>query len=188
MTDIRLYGMVPDSIVDGPGLRFAVFVQGCSHHCHGCHNPESWTTDGGTVYTLDQIVGMLQSTKMPQGVTLSGGDPFEQPVACAEFARRVKELGYNVWAYSGYTYEQLLVRAAGEGVTAEEARATGDLLATADVLVDGPFIESKRSLELHWCGSTNQRVIDLVKTRARTDGQLVLWQPAWEPPKKPDSW
>lgn len=184
-TTLNIYGIVPDSIVDGPGLRFAVFVQGCSHHCHGCHNPESWPVDGGTVYTIDDIIRMLQSTSMPQGVTLSGGDPFEQPVACAELARRVKELGFNVWAYSGYTYEQLQEKAAEGGA---DGAAIAEILELADVLVDGPYKEDLRSLELHWCGSSNQRVIDLAKTRARSDGKLVLWKPAWEPPKRPDSW
>ena len=106
-TIIRLFGTAPDSIVDGPGLRFAVFVQGCTHGCPGCHNPESQPRAGGEVRAIDDLVAHIAANKLAQGVTISGGEPFEQAAACAELARRCRALGLNVWTYSGYTYEQL---------------------------------------------------------------------------------
>ena len=100
---IRLFGTAPDSIVDGPGLRFAVFVQGCTHGCPGCHNPESQPCAGGEERDIDGLVAEIAANKLAQGVTISGGEPFEQAAACAELARRCHALGLNVWAYSGYT-------------------------------------------------------------------------------------
>ena len=98
---IRLFGTAPDSIVDGPGLRYAVFVQGCSHGCPGCHNPESQPCRGGEVRPIADVVAEIAANKLVQGVTVSGGEPFEQAAACAELARQVRELGLNVWTYSG---------------------------------------------------------------------------------------
>ena len=117
-TTIRLFGTVNDSIVDGPGMRFSVFVQGCSHHCPGCHNPESWAFDAGEEVALDDVVERIFENKLVSGVTLSGGDPFEQPAACAEIARRVKAAGRNVWVYTGYLYEDLLQQG---GVLSDES-------------------------------------------------------------------
>ena len=98
---IRLYGTAPDSIVDGPGLRYAVFVQGCSHGCPGCHNPDSQPCAGGTVRAIADVVAEIAANKLVQGVTVSGGEPFEQAAACAALARQVRELGLDVWTYSG---------------------------------------------------------------------------------------
>lgn len=219
---IRLYGTVADSIVDGPGLRYAVFVQGCSHGCPGCHNPESHPADGGTLTTIDAVVADIRANGLAHDVTLSGGDPFEQPEACAELARRLKDAGYGLWAYTGYLYEDLLRQAegadaAGEGrsgvagcadaadassdaeassaaagrsaacaADAVRAAAVRSLLDTVDVLVDGPFVESLKSLELKWRGSSNQRLIDLPATRRA--GRVVLWQPASFSLEKPSNW
>ena len=224
-TAIRLFGTVNDSIVDGPGMRFSVFVQGCSHHCPGCHNPESWAFDAGEEVAIDDVVERIFENKLVSGVTLSGGDPFEQPAACAEIARRVKAAGRNVWVYTGYLYEDLLQQIAalpdGAAVAAgadadagaadadagasadiaaaangdaktpsaaerERLRAIRDLLAYADVLVDGPFVQAKRSLGLKYCGSSNQRLIDMNKTRKA--GRVVLWQSFEDYPTKPPSW
>ena len=104
---IRLYGTAPDSIVDGPGLRFAVFVQGCTHACPGCHNPDSQPCAGGEVRRIDELVAEIAANKLARGVTISGGEPFEQAAACAELARQLRKRGLNVWTYSGYRYEQL---------------------------------------------------------------------------------
>ena len=109
-TTIRLYGTAPDSIVDGPGLRYAVFVQGCSHACPGCHNPNSQPCAGGTVRTIEDVAADIAANKLAQGVTISGGEPFEQAAACAELARRCQAIGLSVWTYSGYVYEQLAAR------------------------------------------------------------------------------
>lgn len=168
---MRIYGVVTDSIVDGPGFRTAVFTQGCPHHCPGCHNPESHDSDGGTEWTLDAVEAKFTGNPLLDGITLSGGEPFQQPAACAELARRAHAKGLNVWTFSGYLYEKLLEMAQGDP-------AVADLLQQTDVLVDGPFLLAERSLELLYKGSKNQRTIDLNKTRA--EGTIVLYtQPEW---------
>ena len=196
---IRLFGTSPNSIVDGPGLRYAVFVQGCTHRCPGCHNPESWAADGGTLTPISAIMDDIRENGLVHDVTLSGGDPFDQPEASAELARQLKAAGYGLWVYTGYLYEDLLrmakeAAAQAQGATQAEgsdtrAQAIAALLDAADVLVDGPYVESKRSLELVWKGSSNQRVIDLAATRAA--GCIVEWQdPAADvlAATKPESW
>ena len=105
MSEIRLHGLANDSIVDGVGLRLAVFVQGCSRKCEGCHNPESQPFDGGTVWSVSDVIGKI--TPITQGVTLSGGEPFEQTRQCFEIARAAHEKGLNVWAYTGFRFEEL---------------------------------------------------------------------------------
>lgn len=182
-THINLYGTVGDSIVDGPGLRAAVFVQGCSHHCPGCHNPESQPFEGGELTSLDDLMERIRSNGLVKDVTLSGGEPFEQPEACAELARRLREEGYGLWAYTGYLYEDLLAQAQQEG---PRAQAIAQLLGSLDVLVDGPFVQSKKSYMLKWRGSSNQRVIDMKATRAA--GRVVLWETKEDFPTKPASW
>ena len=165
---IRIAGTVNDSIVDGPGLRYTVFTQGCPHHCPGCHNPGSHDFEAGTVWTLDDVEKKFTGNPLLSGITLSGGEPFAQAAACAELARRAHQKGLNVWVYSGYTYEKLLEKAqAEEGVDA--------LLKEADVLVDGPFLLAERSLELDFRGSRNQRLIDLQASRQK--GGVVLYTP-----------
>lgn len=183
-TNIRLYGEVPDSIVDGPGLRYTVFVQGCTHRCPGCHNPESQPALGGTVSTVDELLARIEANGLVHNVTLSGGEPFEQPVACAELAERLKQNGYGVWAYSGYRYEDLAARAKASDTP--ENKAVARLLDIIDVLVDGPFVEDLQSYTLKWRGSSNQRVIDMVITRAT--GEIVLWQNEEYVLRKPPSW
>ena len=158
-TTIRIFGTAGESFVDGPGVRMAVFVQGCSHHCHGCHNPESQPSgDGyGTVRDIAELAAFALANPMLSGLTLSGGEPFEQAAECAELARQVKELrpDFNVWSYSGYTFEQLCRRAeAGDG-------GIQALLDMTDVRVDGPFVESKKTFSILFRGSSNQRLIDV---------------------------
>ncbi len=186
---LQVYGILPESIVDGPGLRYAIFVQGCTHACPGCHNPESHPKDGGTRYDVEDIFADIVAHRIVKNVTFSGGEPFEQPEALVELGRMVKDAGYGLWVWTGYLYEDLLRRDAD---TAEGA-ATHKLLALADVLVDGPFVESLRSLELQWKGSANQRVIDLAGMRAAEDLQTVkLWEPEPDVPaallQRPASW
>ena len=169
---IRLYGLVTDSIVDGPGFRVSVFTQGCPHHCPGCHNPESHPMEGGTLWTLDDVEKKFTGNPLLSGITLSGGDPFMQAGPCAELARRAHAKGLDVWAYTGYTYEQLLKKAESEPDIAA-------LLAETDVLVDGPFLLAERSLELEFCGSRNQRLIDVPRTR-QTGAVTLYAPPKWE--------
>ncbi|WP_165253882.1 anaerobic ribonucleoside-triphosphate reductase activating protein [Adlercreutzia sp. ZJ304] len=182
-TSVRLFGADPNSIVDGPGLRYAVFVQGCTHACPGCHNPESWDAQGGIETSLDAIMQDIRNNGLVHDVTLSGGEPFEQPQACAELASRIKAEGYGLWVFTGYLYEDLLKRTQDE---TPEAAAIAKLLNAADVLIDGPFVESLKSLDLKWRGSSNQRIIDMQATR--NTGKIVEWsQPSFTPPK-PASW
>ncbi|MFQ9178661.1 MAG: 4Fe-4S single cluster domain-containing protein [Eggerthella lenta] len=141
---IRLYGTAPDSIVDGPGLRYAVFVQGCSHGCPGCHNPDSQPCAGGTVRAIADVVAEIAANKLVQGVTISGGEPFEQAAACAALARQVRELGLDVWTYSGYRYEQL-----AEGIPIRP-RA---ICSTRPTCWWTPFVQAQHSYQLPWRGS-----------------------------------
>ena len=159
---IRTFGLVNDSIVDGPGLRLAVFTQGCPHHCPGCHNPESHAFESGEVRDTDDILAIARDNILLDGVTLSGGEPFAQAEACAEIARGAHEIGLNVWCYSGYTFEALL--------NGEPAWRT--LLENIDVLVDSPFILAQRTLEARFRGSSNQRIIDVPASLAA--GKAVL--------------
>ena len=165
---IRLYGLVTDSIVDGPGFRTAIFVQGCPYHCEGCHNPDSQPFEGGTVWTLDDVEKKFTNNPLLSGITLSGGEPAEQAAPYAELARRAHQKGLNVWTYTGSTLEKLNERA-------KDDPALRQLLDATDVLVDGPFILAQRSLELDFCGSKNQRLIDM--NESRRQGKIVLWTP-----------
>lgn len=177
--DIRIFGVVEESIVDGPGIRYSIFVQGCSHGCPGCHNPESHSPKGGELRSIESVLGGIRSNKLIAGVTLSGGEPFEQPHACAVLAQQLKADGYNIWTFTGYLYEDLM----------KMSQANPDiacLLDNIDVLVDGPFVEELKSLELDWRGSSNQRVIDLVKTR--DVGAIVEWKQPEMVFEKPANW
>lgn len=162
--NLRIAGIVNDSIVDGPGFRLTVFAQGCPHHCIGCHNPKTHDFAGG--YDMDTGAILLQAKEniLLDGVTLSGGEPFCQSAACACIARGAKQLGLNVWCYSGYTYEELR---AGKAEWRE-------LLNEIDVLVDGRFDIEKKTLECRFRGSSNQRLIDV---RASLEsGETVLYE------------
>ena len=163
--DIRIFGIEGDSIVDCPGIRLAVFTQGCIHNCKGCHNPESHDPNGGRVYDTEKIIQLAAANPLYDGVTLTGGDPFYQPVPCAEIAEGVKKLGLNVWTFTGYTWEQIL-----DSKNEDFIR----LLRATDVLIDGRFELDKRSLELNFKGSTNQRTIDVKKSFEK--GEIVLWE------------
>ena len=164
---IRLHGLERESIVDGIGYRTAIFTQGCPHRCEGCHNPQTHNPAGGAVWALEDVETAFTGNPLLDGITLSGGEPFIQPAACAQLARRAHARGLTVWTYSGYTLEQLC----------ELAKADADadaLLQETDVLVDGPFLIAQRSLNLRFCGSRNQRVIDMQKTRSL--GHITLWE------------
>ena len=153
--NMRIAGIVNDSIVDGPGLRLAIFAQGCPHHCPGCHNPESHDFAGGSDMDTEKIIARMDANPLLDGITLTGGEPFEQPEACRILADAAHARGLNVWAYSGYTFEQLCA--------APEKRR---LLEACDVLVDGPFLLEERSLDLRFRGSKNQRVLKVAELLA----------------------
>lgn len=152
--EIRIAGTVEDSIVDGPGLRFVVFTQGCPHHCDGCHNPETHDFAGGKVTTTDALFDQCMENPLCSGVTFSGGEPFCQAEALYELGSRFKSAGKHLMCYSGWTFEELLAKAQRE-------ESVGKLLSIADVLVDGKFDISKRSLSLQYRGSSNQRLINV---------------------------
>ncbi len=160
---MRIYGLVQDSIVDGPGFRFSCFVQGCPHRCPGCHNPDSHDPGGGREMAVEEVAAQLLGNPMTDGLTLSGGEPFAQAEDCLALARAAHAHGLNVWSYSGWTFEHLRDR----GSEAQRA-----LLVELDVLVDGPFLLEERTLALPWRGSRNQRVIDVPASLAA--GAAVL--------------
>ena len=166
-TEIRLFGVANDSIVDGPGLRYSVYTQGCPHHCAGCHNPESWAFDGGQVTTLRAIISDIKSNRLIKDVTISGGDPFCQSGPVSILVQHLKRQGYCVWIYSGWKLEELEEESSDD-------KTIADILGNVDVLVDGRFEEDKKSLDLKWKGSSNQRVIDMNKTRK--EGHIVLYE------------
>lgn len=163
---MRIAGTVQDSIVDGPGFRFTVFTQGCSHHCPGCHNPQTHDPSGGTEHTVEELLERMRSNPLTDGLTLSGGEPFEQPEDCLLLVQGAHESDLNVWSYTGYLFEFLR----DQGTEAQKA-----LLRELDVLVDGPFLLEQRTLSLPWRGSRNQRVIDVPKSLE--NGDVVLFQP-----------
>ncbi len=149
---MRVANYIQDSIVDGTGLRFTLFAQGCPHKCEGCHNPKTHDFKGGNDISTDEILNMIFKNPLTDGVTFSGGEPFSQPYDCAKIAKAVREKGLNVWAYTGYTFEELS--------NSENAEVT-EFLELCDVLVDGEFDLGLKNLSLKWKGSSNQRVIDV---------------------------
>ncbi len=181
---LQIYGLVNDSIVDGPGLRYVVFVQGCTHKCPGCHNPESQPAGGGEWKTLDEIYNDIKANKLVDAVTFSGGEPFEQPAGCAELAARLKSDGYDIWSYSGYLFEDLLAKS--RDAANPDAAHIKRLLESIDVLVDGPYLEAKHSYSLEWRGSSNQRLIDVPSSLAA--GKVVLWSAQSYEWEQPPSW
>ena len=131
---MRVLRIVEGTSVDGPGLRTSVYLAGCAHHCPGCHNPQSWDPAGGDDMSVDELMRVIAWNEAP--LTLSGGDPLAQPGQVLELVRRVKtELNINIWLYTGYTWEH--------------------------VVVEGPFILAQRDITLHFRGSSNQRIIDV---------------------------
>lgn len=150
---IRLSGPLEhDNIVNGDGLRAVLWTQGCPNHCEGCQNPETWDYDAGMIVTIDEIMARLSQFKGQAGLTFCGGEPFAQARACREIAKRVrKEFGWNVWSFSGFTYE----------IIKEYGGEPWELLKSLDALIDGPFILKQRDLSLKFRGSKNQRLLHL---------------------------
>ena len=149
--ELILAGITEDSIVDGPGIRTTFYCQGCPHHCPGCHNPETWSFEGGTPMPVSRLAEIAKSNPLCRGVTFSGGEPFAQAEGFAALARLLKADGYEVASYTGYTIEALMA-----GTPAQK-----ELLGLLDVLIDGPFLQEEKSLELNFRGSRNQRVLNV---------------------------
>lgn len=152
---IQIADITNDSIVDGEGIRLTVFTQGCQHRCPGCHNPATHDTDGGREADTAEIISAAAQNPLLDGITLSGGEPFLQPAACAKIAAEAHAAGLNVWVYTGFTFEEILDSGNGEMLK---------LLNLADVLVDGRFVMELRSLNLKFRGSSNQRILDVKKS------------------------
>ena len=161
---MKIYGLVQDSIVDGPGFRFACFVQGCPHGCPGCHNPDSHDPDGGREMAVEEVAAELLKNPLTDGLTLTGGEPFAQAADCLRLAQTAHSHGLNVWSYSGWTFEHLR----DEGTPEQKA-----LLKELDVLIDGLFLLEQRTLTLPWRGSPNQRVIDVKASLAAGNAVLI---------------
>ena len=148
---IRIAGIVPESFVDGEGVRFAIFMQGCLRNCPGCHNPATHDLNGGKIFDTEEIISAMKKNPLVSGITLSGGEPFLQIPPAVELAKAAKNFGLDVWCYTGFKFED--IPSEGE-----------ELLKNTDVLVDGEYIEDLRDLDLNFRGSKNQRVIDVKKT------------------------
>jgi len=165
-TYLRLAGLIEESIVDGPGLRLVVFGQGCPHGCPGCHNPETHSFDGGTLFPMARILQILDNNPLLDGITLSGGEPFVQAAPFGQLAKAVKERGLQVMTYTGYTFEELLA-------AKEKEPGWALLLEYSDLLVDGPFELAKRNLLLPFRGSENQRIINVPESLKQREAVLV---------------
>lgn len=155
--DIRISGIVNDSIVDGWGLRLTVFVQGCPHHCKGCHNPQTHDFKGGYIEDTKNIIEKALKNPLLDGVTFSGGEPFCQCIPLYEMGKYLKKKGYNIIVYTGYEYEYLTENSNDENGYMK-------LLSICDYLIDGKFEQDKKSYELKFKGSSNQRIIDCRKS------------------------
>jgi len=182
---MQICGFSNESFVDGPGIRVVLFVQGCDNACPHCHNPESWDVNSGDEVSPRDVIKMIKtatkrgnalshaSSKAKtaaitgvkvRGVTFSGGEPFMQAGELVQVAGAVKKLGLDITTYTGHTYEELLLR---------DDEATNALLGITDFLVDGPYVHELRDISLKFRGSTNQRIIDMKKTRE--SGTVVLY-------------
>lgn len=157
MAKLRLAGVIRESIVDGPGIRMTVFTQGCPHHCKGCHNEQTWDFSGGYESSTERILEEAQKDPILRGLTFSGGEPFAQAENMAILAKEAKALGYDIFCYTGYTFEKLCSEF-------ENHPEYKELLSYCDWLVDGPFVLEKRSLMTKFRGSTNQRILDVKKS------------------------
>lgn len=181
---IRLFGTTEDSIVDGLGLRFVIFVQGCAHACPNCHNPASWPYEGGNTVRIDDLVREIKTKRLIDGVTFSGGEPLDQAEACLKIAKKLigevtnLHSPLSLWLYTGYIFEDI---AAGR-----VSEAAKDLVALCDVVVDGPFVEELKTYDLQWRGSSNQRVIAAKESLFL--GKVVLWENQTTFPEIPPSW
>jgi anaerobic ribonucleoside-triphosphate reductase activating protein len=163
---VRIAGFLEESITDGPGLRITLFFQGCEHHCQGCHNPQTWDRSGGQEYELDDLLEKLNDFPLIRGITLSGGEPFLQPQAAMQVARAFKSRGKDVWGYTGFVWEEL---------TKNSDPAVQELIRVCDVIVDGPYRQSLRDLNLTYRGSANQRLIAVKESLEQE--RPIEWNP-----------
>lgn len=160
--NLRIINIVEDTMVDGPGWRCSIYCAGCRHACKGCHNPESWNFTAGQEFSIDEVLARLAEVEEDHNVTFSGGDPMYQAEAFTELARRlVLEQHRTVWCYTGFIWEEVIADP-----------VMSKMLPWLDVLVDGPFIEAEKDLNLMFRGSRNQRLIDVQESLRQ--GKVVL--------------
>lgn len=151
----RILDIIPETMVDGEGLRTSIYFAGCKHYCKGCHNPQSWDMNGGYEVGIDYLLDIIKDDEFAD-VTFSGGDPLYQCDAVTELARRIKEeTDKTIWCYTGFTYEEVLADP-----------SLNKILPYIDVLVDGPFVEELKTTEVPFVGSSNQRKIFLQHSSA----------------------
>ncbi|MCM1293149.1 MAG: anaerobic ribonucleoside-triphosphate reductase activating protein [Bacteroides sp.] len=163
---LSVIDILDGTIVDGPGLRLSIYFAGCEHHCPGCHNPSTWDFDSGKPTDISEILQAVEASTC-KGVTLTGGDPLYQPIEqLTLLAKQLKHMGKSIWLYTGFKFEDVV-----------QNNRFSQLLSTIDVMVDGPFVESLRNIDLLFKGSSNQRIIDVAHWN-RT-GQIKLWEPDW---------
>lgn len=172
----RVADIVTDSIVDGDGYRYVIFFQGCNHNCYGCHNPQTHSFNGGIELTDEDILKDLEKRNKARlmDITFSGGDPFFQAGSIVNLAKKLKEQNYNIWAYTGFIFDEFISFINNKKC---DDRVTSDmieLLNYIDVVVDGPFILSKRTVEGEFVGSTNQRLVDVHKSLI--ENKVVLYE------------
>lgn len=161
MLEYRVLSIIRGTTVDGPGFRTSIYLAGCAHACPGCHNPQSWNPEGGDIMTLSEIMDIVRDEDFD--VTLSGGDPLFNPESVRNLIEALKQDGRNVWIFTGFRWEEIMA--------SEELR---DAVELADVVVDGPFVESLRNPDLLFRGSSNQRLIDV--GRSIRSGHPVTWR------------
>ena len=171
---ITIADIIAESFVDGEGIRFTIFVQGCHHNCKGCHNPATHDFNGGKIVETEEIISRFKGAPLISGITLTGGEPLCQIKAITELAAAAKGSSLNVWCYTGYIYEDLIGNLSDEDKNFFTLDEVNSFLSYVDVLVDGPFIESQRDLTMSFCGSRNQRLIDVQKSRAQK--KIILWK------------
>lgn len=166
---LRVLRVVEGTSVDGPSLRTSIYVAGCRHACPLCHNPQSWNMNGGEPRSLDSLMQVIAYNESP--VTLTGGDPLYQPVAVKQLVHRIKtELGYNVWCFTGFTWEEIVA----------DPELT-DTIREVDVVVEGRFVNALRDTSLLFRGSSNQRLVDVKSSIASR--QLIEWKhEGWKSP------
>ncbi|MEG1875087.1 MAG: anaerobic ribonucleoside-triphosphate reductase activating protein [Angelakisella sp.] len=166
---INLAGLAEDSIVDGPGIRVALFAQGCPRRCAGCHNPQTHAFGVGEDFSVEQLYQVIRKNPLAKGVTFSGGEPFAQAEAFLPLAEKLRSDGYELAAYSGYTFDQLR-----SGTPAQQ-----QLLSLMNVLIDGEFVLAQKNLDLRWRGSANQRILDVPQSLLQGVAVLSV-DPRWQ--------
>ncbi len=161
---MRIAGNIDESIVDGEGIRYVIFLQGCTLHCKNCQNKQTWDLDGGIEVRVEDIFNDINKHHLIDGVTFSGGEPFLQVQECIELAKMIRKERpeLNIWSYSGYTFEHLI-----------KDPKNIEFLNLLDVLVDGPFVQDKKTLNIPFRGSSNQRLIDVKKALMNLDSNII---------------